>query len=110
MSVYHEQAPFGGGGRFPSPPVTALSFDPVSDALWTGNASGQVQCYHGGTRMRGVSYFVSRGEPVKKIIASENVVTGCAGNALGAWGKGGINKWQFPQLSWLILAVVHVEP
>ncbi|KAJ7789389.1 ubiquitin carboxyl-terminal hydrolase-domain-containing protein [Mycena olivaceomarginata] len=49
-------------------PVTALSFDPVSDTLWLA---------------------------VSKIIAGENYVRamGVTGEGLGSWSKGGVNKW-----------------
>lgn len=43
--------------------------------------------------MRGVSYFVARGDPIKKIIASESVVYAAASSSVGSWGKGGVNKW-----------------
>jgi PAB-dependent poly(A)-specific ribonuclease subunit 2 len=97
MSVYHQQTPFGGQQGLS--PFVSLCFDPVSDVLWTGNTSGQVQAYDGASRMRGVSYFVNRGDPVKKIIASESTVTAACSTAVGAWGKGGCNKWHFRQLS-----------
>lgn len=43
--------------------------------------------------MRGVSYFVARGDPIKKVIASESVVHAAASSSMGSWGKGGVNKW-----------------
>lgn len=91
-SVYHQQAPFGAQMAFPQP-ITSLSFDPISDTLWAGNTSGLVHAYHGSTRLRGVSYFVARGDPIKKIIASETVVHASASSSIGSWAKGGINKW-----------------
>jgi PAB-dependent poly(A)-specific ribonuclease subunit 2 len=82
---------------FPQP-VTSLSFDPISDTLWAGNTAGVVLAYHGASRMRGVSYYVARGDPIKNIISSESVVHACTSSSVGSWGKGGANKW-YHQLS-----------
>jgi PAB-dependent poly(A)-specific ribonuclease subunit 2 len=92
VALYHQQPPFGAQLTFPQP-VTSLSFDPSSDTLWAGNMAGIVHAYHGVSRMRGVSYFVARGDPIKKIIASESVVHACSNSSVGAWSKGGVNKW-----------------
>jgi PAB-dependent poly(A)-specific ribonuclease subunit 2 len=76
-------------------PTTALSFDPVSDTLWAGRASGHVVAYHSTRGMRGVMYPVGGGLPVKKILAGETYVRalGQAGEGVGHWSKGGVNKW-----------------
>jgi PAB-dependent poly(A)-specific ribonuclease subunit 2 len=97
VPLYHQQAPFGAQMAFPQP-VASLSFDPISDTLWAGSTTGLVHAYHGASRMRGVSYFVTRGEPIKRIIASESVVHACTSTSVGSWGKGGVNKW-YHQLS-----------
>ncbi|KAF8305548.1 PAB-dependent poly-A-specific ribonuclease subunit PAN2 [Clavulina sp. PMI_390] len=90
--LYHAQPSFG--ARFPFPqPITSLSFDPVADTLWSGNAGGSVHAYHGSTRMRGVSYIVCRGEVIERVLASDNVVHACSRSNVGSWGKGGVNKW-----------------
>jgi WD40 repeat protein len=76
-------------------PVTALSFDPVSDTLWAGSNNGTCLAYHGTSAVRGVCFPV--GGAVKKIIAGENYVRALAiaGEGVGSWGKGGVNKWYF---------------
>ncbi|KAJ6488514.1 ubiquitin carboxyl-terminal hydrolase-domain-containing protein [Mycena vitilis] len=76
-------------------PVTALSFDPVSDTLWVGSNSGGIAAYHGTQGVRGVSFQVGGQLAVSKILAGENYVRamGVAGEGLGSWTKGGVNKW-----------------
>jgi PAB-dependent poly(A)-specific ribonuclease subunit 2 len=76
-------------------PVTALSFDPVSDTLWVGSNSGNITAYHGTRGVRGVSFQVGGPLAVSKILAGENYVRamGVAGEGLGSWTKGGVNKW-----------------
>jgi PAB-dependent poly(A)-specific ribonuclease subunit 2 len=79
---------------FPQP-VTALSFDPVSDSLWAGLASGQVVALHSPRGLRGVSFPVGGAMAVKKLGAGETYVRalGMAGVGVGQWSKGGVNKW-----------------
>jgi PAB-dependent poly(A)-specific ribonuclease subunit 2 len=79
---------------FPQP-VTALSFDPVSDTLWTGSNAGNVTAYYGSRGMRGVSFQVGGNRAVKKIIAGENYVRSMGADGVGSWAKGGMNKWFF---------------
>ncbi|KAJ6525112.1 ubiquitin carboxyl-terminal hydrolase-domain-containing protein [Mycena sp. CBHHK59/15] len=76
-------------------PVTALSFDPVSDTLWVGSSAGSVTAYYGTRGMRGVAFPVGGSLAVSKIIAGENYVRalGVASEGLGSWTKGGVNKW-----------------
>lgn len=83
--------PFNG---FPQP-VTALSFDPVSDVLWTGLNSGTVTGYCGTQSIRGPSFRVGGDLGVKKIAAGDHYVRalGDSSNGLGSWTKGGVNKW-----------------
>ena len=78
-------------------PVTALSFDPVQDILWTGNNIGGVVALYGSRGDRGVAFRVGGDQPVKKIIAGDNFVRaiGSAGNGVGSWSKGGVNSWYF---------------
>lgn len=92
---YHPIAPISLQG-FPQP-ITALSFDPVSDILWTGSNSGNVAAYYGAQGMRGVSFRVGGSLAVSKIVAGENYVRGfgLAGEGVGSWTKGGMNKWYF---------------
>jgi PAB-dependent poly(A)-specific ribonuclease subunit 2 len=77
-------------------PITALAFDPVSDTLWGGNNAGSLAAYHGQSRMQGVFFPVGDNLPVKKVTAGDQVraVAG-SGVGLGAWSKGGVNKWYF---------------
>ena len=81
---------------FPQP-ITALSFDPVSDTLWAGNNAGTVAAYYSAHGLRGVSFKVGGGLAVKKLVADESVVKACtvSGEGVGAWSKGGVNKWYY---------------
>ena len=78
-------------------PISALSFDPVSDTLWGGNNVGSLAAYHGQSRIRGVFFPVGHDHPVKKIIAIDSQVRAVAGSGVGvgAWSKGGVNRWYF---------------
>jgi PAB-dependent poly(A)-specific ribonuclease subunit 2 len=78
-------------------PVTALSFDPVSDILWSGSNIGNVVAYYGTRAMRGVSFPVGGNLSVKKIVAGDNYVRalGVGSEGVGSWAKGGMNKWFF---------------
>lgn len=78
-------------------PVTALAFDPVSDSLWTGDHAGTVLALHSVYAVRGVSFPVGGTLPVKQLTVADNHVRalGLTGHGLGAWAKGGMNKWYF---------------
>jgi PAB-dependent poly(A)-specific ribonuclease subunit 2 len=78
-------------------PVTALAFDPVSDALWTGSNTGMIYSYYGAAGLRGVSFPVGGNLAVKKILVGEDFVRAYSvdSNGLGSWSKGGVNKWYF---------------
>ena len=78
-------------------PVTALSFDPVSDTLWSGTDAGTVIALHTIHGLRGVSFPVGGALPLKQIVAGDNYVRalGVAGEGIGSWSKGGMNKWFF---------------
>jgi hypothetical protein len=78
-------------------PITSLAFDPVSDILWTGSSSGAVVAYCTPQAIRGVSFPVGGGQPVQKLVAGDNYVRACglAGQGVGSWTKGGVNKWYF---------------
>ncbi|KAK7049364.1 poly(A)-specific ribonuclease [Paramarasmius palmivorus] len=75
-------------------PVSALSFDPVSDTLWAGSGSGYVSAHHGTRGLRGVC-FRAGNHAIQKIISSDNSVKAAStgGNGVGSWAKGGTNKW-----------------
>lgn len=79
---------------FPQP-VTALSFDPVSDVLWVGNSIGDITGYYGTRGIRGVSFRVGGSLAVQKIVAGENHIKalGASGEGVGSWTKGGMNKF-----------------
>ena len=79
---------------FPQP-VTTLSFDPVSDVLWTGLNSGTVTGYCGAQGIRGPSFRVGGSLGVKKIAAGDHYIRalGDSREGLGSWTKGGANKW-----------------
>ena len=78
-------------------PITSLAFDPVSDILWTGSNSGAVVAYCTPQAIRGVSFPVGGGLPVQKVVAGDTYVRACgsAGQGVGSWTKGGVNKWYF---------------
>ena len=78
-------------------PITALSFDPVSDILWSGTNSGHVCANYTPRGLRGVHYPVGGPLAVKKILATESniIASGLASEGVGAWGKGGVNSWYF---------------
>ncbi|KAF8163190.1 ubiquitin carboxyl-terminal hydrolase-domain-containing protein [Crassisporium funariophilum] len=75
-------------------PVTALSFDPVSDILWSGSNCGTVTAYFGVRGARGVSFRVGSNLGVTKVVAGDNHVRalGAVSEGLGSWSKGGMNK------------------
>src|ERR1700676_1205575 len=81
---------------FPQP-ITALSFDPVSDVLWSGSNSGGIVAYCTPEAIRGVSFPVGGNLAVKKIIAGGTYVRahGIGSDGVGSWNKGGMNKWYF---------------
>lgn len=89
-------------------PVTALSFDPVSDSVWAGTQFGTVIALHTVQGVRGVSFPVGGGLAVKQVSVGDNYVRafGTAGEGVGSWAKGGMNKWFFRQTS----AVSAVSP
>lgn len=76
-------------------PVTALSFDPVSDILWAGSNAGNVVALYSPRGMRGVCFPVGGDLAVKQIIAGEQYVraVGVASDGVGQWAKGGKNQW-----------------
>ncbi|KAI0648291.1 ubiquitin carboxyl-terminal hydrolase-domain-containing protein [Trametes meyenii] len=78
-------------------PITALSFDPVSDILWSGTNSGHVCANYTPQGLRGVHYPVGGQYAVKKIVATDVNVVACSvtSDGIGAWGKGGVNSWYF---------------
>ncbi|GBE82668.1 ubiquitin carboxyl-terminal hydrolase-domain-containing protein [Sparassis latifolia] len=81
---------------FPQP-ITALSFDPLSDTLWAGSDSGNVVAYYTSHGIRGVAFPVGGDLAVKDLIATEANVraVGIASDGMGAWSKGGVNKWYY---------------
>ncbi|KAL0580436.1 poly(A)-specific ribonuclease [Marasmius crinis-equi] len=84
---------------FPQP-VSALSFDPVSDTLWAGSGTGYVSAHHGTSGARGVCFRVGD-HPVQKIVAGDNQVRAASmgGSGVGSWAKGGMNKWYYNSAS-----------
>ncbi|KAF8831781.1 hypothetical protein HHX47_DHR1001266 [Lentinula edodes] len=93
MSTYkHSLAPIV-IHAFPHP-ISALSFDPVSDALWVGSGNGYVSAHHSIQGLRGVC-FKAGDLPVLKVVADENSVKAASagGDGVGSWVKGGMNKW-----------------
>lgn len=91
---YRPINPVSSGHPIPSP-ITALSFDPVSDILWTGANNGVVTAIYTSRGYRGVFFPVGGNLAVSKISAGDNYVRalGLASEGLGSWAKGGMNKW-----------------
>ncbi|KAN0075425.1 Ubiquitin carboxyl-terminal hydrolase domain containing protein [Tylopilus felleus] len=89
--MYRSTIPIPSNGQ----PVTALAFDPVSDSIWSGDNAGIVVALHSLHGIRGVSFPVGGALPVKQLAVADNHVRtlGLAGHGLGAWSKGGVNKW-----------------
>ncbi|EJD46063.1 hypothetical protein AURDEDRAFT_87257 [Auricularia subglabra TFB-10046 SS5] len=81
-------------------PVTALSFDPVSDTLWAGTQTGQVAAFHS-SHQRSVCFPTTKrdqGGLVRRIHATETHVralSSVAGAGMGAWSKGAVPKWSW---------------
>ncbi|TCD70609.1 poly(A)-specific ribonuclease [Steccherinum ochraceum] len=110
-STYHLLNPISPQTDLYPQPITALSFDPLSDTLWTGTNSGSIVARYSAQGIRGVSFPVGGGLAVRDIIATDSNVRayGLAGNGIGAWGKGGVNKW-FYQSSSAVTAFSNNSP
>src|SRR5712671_791177 len=82
--------------------VTTLSFDPTSDTLWSGTNSRNVTAYYTPQGIRGVSFPVGGRSAVHKVVASETQVLaqGVTGEGVGAWSKGGVNRWYYRCAGW----------
>lgn len=75
--------------------ISALSFDSLSDVLWAGNGLGQVVAYYR-NRMRGVAFPVGDNYISSLSISDSQIYAmTIAGQGLGAWGRGGVNKWHY---------------
>lgn len=94
-STYHPIPPITHQRDIFPQPVTSICFDPVSDTLWTGYNSGNVVAYYSAQGMRGVTFPVGGDLAVKNIIVNDSHVraAGISSDGVGAWGKGGVNKW-----------------
>ncbi|TFY82963.1 hypothetical protein EWM64_g1049 [Hericium alpestre] len=94
-AAYHPAAPITLQRDIASQPITALSFDPVSDTLWSGTNTGNVTAYYTPQGLRGVRFPVGGSLAVKKLVADESFVRACGldSEGVGSWGKGGVNKW-----------------
>ncbi|KAI0078959.1 hypothetical protein K474DRAFT_1659644 [Panus rudis PR-1116 ss-1] len=97
-SKYHEIPPIASrpSSLIPGPtPVTALAFDPLSDILWTGSNNASITAYYGSRGVRGVVFPVGGNLAVRDIIATDSNVRayGISSGGIGAWSRGGINKW-----------------
>jgi PAB-dependent poly(A)-specific ribonuclease subunit 2 len=95
--VYATIPPISSSSNGFAQPITALSFDPVSDILWAGLNSGVVTAYLGRQSVRGPCFRIGGSLSVKKMIAGDNHVLAAdnANKILGSWTKGGVNKWHF---------------
>lgn len=95
-AAYHKVPSIPSLVDFPQP-VTALSFDPVSDILWAGSNTGRVSAYYGNQGVKGVTFHVGGSLAVSKLSAGDNYVRalGLSSEGLGSWAKGGMNKWFF---------------
>lgn len=97
MSTYRPIAPILTEHDYYGIPITALTFDTVSDTLWTGNNVGSVVAYYSTQGSRGVKFPVGGDHAVKKVISGDQYVRalGSAGHGVGSWSKGGVNKWYY---------------
>lgn len=97
MSTYRHITPISTHHDYYNCSITALTFDTVSDTLWTGNSLGYIVAYYGTQGNRGVKFPVGGDLPVKKIISGDQYVRalGTTGHGVGNWSKGGVNKWYF---------------
>ena len=77
--------------------ITALSFDPTCDTLWSGANTGKVTAYYTPQGVRGVSFPVGGGLSVNKLVVDDTQVRayGVSAEGVGAWSKGGVNKWYY---------------
>ncbi|PSS06529.1 hypothetical protein PHLCEN_2v3677 [Hermanssonia centrifuga] len=100
-STYHLIPPITHERDIFPQPITSLCFDPISDTLWSGNNSGNVVAYYTAQGVRGVTFPVGGDLGIKNIIASDSNVraAGIASNGVGAWSKGGVNKWFYRSTS-----------
>ena len=74
-------------------PISSLSFDHDSDVLWSGSSTGSITAHYP-TPVRGVTYPASReSHQVTKVDASEKDVKAICESGIGAWSKGGMNRW-----------------
>ena len=91
---YRPINPVSTGHAIPTP-ITALSFDPVSDILWAGANNGVVTAIYSSRGYLGVFFPVGGNLAVNKLCAGDNYVRalGLASDGLGSWAKGGVNKW-----------------
>ncbi|KAI0637414.1 ubiquitin carboxyl-terminal hydrolase-domain-containing protein [Trametes polyzona] len=87
-TTYHQLPPIT---SWSPQPISALSFDPVSDILWLGTKSGHVCGNYSTKGLPGVQYPV--GGDVGRVLATDTSVVAFGGEGIGAWGKGGVNKW-----------------
>lgn len=76
-------------------PITAVSFDPVSDTLWAGTNTGLAVAVYSQRGIRGVSFPVGGGHAVQKLVAGDAHIraAGLSGSGVGSWKKGGANEW-----------------
>ncbi|GJE87918.1 PAB-dependent poly(A)-specific ribonuclease subunit PAN2 [Phanerochaete sordida] len=100
-ATYHPIAPITHQRDIFPQPITALCFDPVSDTLWSGNNSGRIVAYYGAQGSSGVTFPVGGDLAVKGLVAGDSLVraTGVSSNGIGAWAKGGANRWFFRSTS-----------
>lgn len=79
--------------------ISALCFDPVSDVLWGGNGHGQVAAYYR-NRTRGIAFLAGESYVSGLSVSDQQLYAmTIAGQGLGAWGKGGVNKWYYRYVS-----------
>ncbi|CAL1703566.1 unnamed protein product [Somion occarium] len=98
---YHAIPPIAPSVDIYPVPITALAFDPVSDTLWSGSNTGRIVAHHSIEGVRGVAFPVGGDLAVKDIIATDSNVRafGVSGNGIGAWTRGGVNKWYYSSIT-----------
>ncbi|KAI0792843.1 ubiquitin carboxyl-terminal hydrolase-domain-containing protein [Abortiporus biennis] len=110
-TTYHQTSPINPHGTVYPTPLTALAFDPLSDTLWTGSNSGSIVAYYSARGVRGVAFPIGGNLAVKDIVATDSNIRafGVASDGIGAWSKGGVNKW-FYRSSNAVTAVSNNAP
>ncbi len=77
--------------------VTSVRFDPYSELLWAGSASGQITSHYGADLQRYTSYpahgTVSRPAPTKALYLDERHIYSVGETGLHCASRKGLARW-----------------